>query len=573
MKTMKRTKILMAATLGAVVSLAAVAADNGEEIVAKARATDLTVVEGDEFVSAKEQVERNLEKLGLSQEYNPEKKSMIKIGVAYKQIKDPANDKKFSALRTLKYMEAYLNAKAEIIRAIEQDMSAMDRAETFGEFIDGESARDVFAAKQGKFAEKVAAFVARIPAENEKVVKALSVPVDSSFGAALDDALAVIDEAQAAATPDVKKVANAVSQDMKDAGVSGSETVKAVGEEADKQIPKVDVTGNALKRELQALKTEFDALAAEDKKLSETPSAVQESVTKTMARMPILGATVLIQTESWNKETGEYQVAVACVWSAALEENAKQLAMGDFTPVAKKGPCSVRDWVKKQDLSRMLGSRQFIDDKGRRIIIGIGAREEPKSVSQKKAVERQVAMEASRNVAFAMMGDVQAATEAKSMSKEMGDESTTAESIADKLSQKLDSNFKGLGKLMDKEVKSPITGKRMMVSVYYLDPSLAKDSAGILKKAYENMMLVTRATQRAHGRHAGFEQALEDTRKSTEEFDKAKAGATKEVKEAVETAERQNSVNGTGAQGAAQSNKGENKGGTFTGDADVNTDF
>ena len=151
MKTMKRTKILMAATLGAVVSLAAVAADNGEEIVAKARATDLTVVEGDEFVSAKEQVERNLEKLGLSQEYNPEKKSMIKIGVAYKQIKDPANDKKFSALRTLKYMEAYLNAKAEIIRAIEQDMSAMDRAETFGEFIDGESARDVFAAKQGKF--------------------------------------------------------------------------------------------------------------------------------------------------------------------------------------------------------------------------------------------------------------------------------------------------------------------------------------------------------------------------------------------------------------------------------------
>jgi colicin import membrane protein len=66
--------------------------------------------------------------------------------------------------------------------------------------------------------------------------------------------------------------------------------------------------------------------------------------------------------------------------------------------------------------------------------------------------------------------------------------------------------------LAKKEVKHPITGKRIYVAAYYIDPSFAKEAGETMKKMFADAGLVAQHTNRQRGVVEGAARAYEATK-------------------------------------------------------------
>lgn len=84
----------------------------------------------------------------------------------------------------------------------------------------------------------------------------------------------------------------------------------------------------------------------------------------------LYGATPLLAAESWMSADAEYETSVAVVMSSALENSVKKALKREKVVRSKPGKLSLEKWLEKQDVATMLGSRQFVDDKGDRWFIG-----------------------------------------------------------------------------------------------------------------------------------------------------------------------------------------------------------
>lgn len=141
-----------------------------------------------------------------------------------------------------------------------------------------------------------------------------------------------------------------------------------------------------------------------------------------LAKMPLLGASVLSQAEPWDSTEKKLTVAMAVVWSPKLQENALQLVVTASALDNNVGKYSAREWANRQKLESTVGSRSLTDNNGHRIFVGISCADIAGPIIEQKSKKRLADIRAIKAVAFALTGDTEAYTEAKSGLKEHSDD-------------------------------------------------------------------------------------------------------------------------------------------------------
>lgn len=449
--------------------------------------------------SAEEVVKANLAKLGVAIGYDRKRQAVISIGTAELLIKDPANEKSFMLYRLRKANEAYLSAKANVIRAIYSELTAVDRVEMTSQFGDLEKAQMLekptadYDKRRRELDEKRAELVRKLgQLDQSEAAMFEGVTVGDRFNAVLEGLAKKLDTKFSA-----EKIA-ADKRELRD----------------------------SLKAECAALRAECEALEQEAKEIiPPVPIGTHESNVKLLSRMPLLGSSVLTQAESWNEIDGKYQVSMAIIWSPKMQESAVALLTNEAVPSMKKGRFTPQEWAARQNFATMLGPRRFTDSEGNNIFVGIAAVDLTGQISHQRGKKSWADLQARKFVAFSLTGDLESFEEAAGSYKEFGDENQAAmEKYSQRITAKCDTVLQGCTQLSVQTVKHPITGRDTYVSAYYVDPALAKDAGELLKKAYAGAMRQAEATKKLRAEKLAYEEALKRER---EEKAKAAAAAAK----------------------------------------------
>lgn len=448
------------------------------------------VEKGESVTPASQIVASKLAALNLEAKYSKENGSIIVIQTAKARYRNPATDDDFIDKRNLKALEAYLMAKADIIRAINQNFEGLDRSVTVLDSAPNATpeekafaeARKAFTKKREELAQQLSEF----NQAEEKVLDDAS--LNNKFGAILDGIAKRLDSSYDPGKLTAKKVA----------------------------------ARDAAKAKCEQLKTELDALQQLATKLPKKPTSETESDVKVTASMPLLGATVLTQAESWDPSTREYQMSMAVVWSQKLQDRAKRLMLGDYTPEkvsANSQKLSLVQWMGKQDLRYMVGPRRYTDKDGRNHFIGIAAADLKGPIVEQRGKKRLADMAAVSFVAFSLFGDVEAYSQANRKVEEYTDKFSEEESqkftksLVDEISQKVSVSLKGCLPMSQFaiEVSHPIARRPIYVVPFYVDPDLAKDAEKIMKKSYEDAGFVSEADLQFKKRVAGYANGTPNT--------------------------------------------------------------
>lgn len=524
----------------ALLAVSAFAEDQGAAIAAAAQGGSSAVsIPPEQFVSATDKVHENLAKLGVPEGYDPAKKSIVVVGSAYLAAKDLPTDKMFMTKRSAKAMEAYINAKAEIIRTFSMKFSVADQIATAAEF--GESEEEI----------QLASTIEEVKGKVDDFAAKAGEP--SLSGAAFDESLV-----NALKGIDAAKLAGiAVGAVVDPAGTAEKAVGKAI---------EAASSGNGLVGVRDALATEVSSTVEKANALPREPVNESTSARSLLSKMPLLGATVLTQAESWDRTDGVYEIAMAVLWSPKLQEEAKALAAGTPEPSEKKGKLSAQEWVARQDLLAVVGPRRFVDKDGNCIVVGIAARDLAGiPVVKIKPAKMLADTDAMKYVATSLLCDLETFREAKQGLAEYADDTSKAtESISNKVSSKTDLQLSGVLRLGTKEGLHPISGRKTYAVAYYLAPDLSRDAMERMKKLYADAVTVENATKFRRGQIAGMQEKLDEARKSDKKFQEGKAAGAAAVAAQVKAEEAKAKV--TGPQGSSGVKQGAATGGAVSGD-------
>lgn len=521
--------------------------DGGTEAITEAQDTKPPAAK---FKSAEKVLTEVAQAKGWETRWDRKKGRIIKIESAEFVCKDPATDKKFFTLRDMAAKKAVLKAKVGIIETFGAEMSGEDMLDVPGSDVQKELGAERQAVADAVEAQK--AVLVELLAKTDKAEAA--VINGTTFGQRLDDLMVA----------GIKKLDAEYKSDKHD------EAAKARYEELKKKYA-----------EAQKL---FVELKAKADKMNKAIKATQTSTTRKMARMPLFGASVIMQTESWDRTTGRYQVAVLVTWSKVLEAAARAIATGNEYKT-KPGKKTVNEWLADQDLGTMVGPRQYVDNEGNRWFLGVSSRRYSDSMSS-SARERArdlAEMSASQMAVFSIFADLESFKEAKAIQETRGDadeESEDEEAVAESMAKKLSQSFKnkkvnGLQELVSKEVENAISGQTTYVKVYGINANDAKDAMKMEDLNIATKIESNRYQAQLRGRDAANQAAIKASENRPEDF---QAGAQKQagiLKNELESRQPkkpapiiQKGSSVKRAPGSVQSTSG-----TFGGDTDVSDDF
>ncbi len=112
------------------------------------------------------------------------------------------------------------------------------------------------------------------------------------------------------------------------------------------------------------------------------------------------------------------------------------------------------------------------------------------------------------------------------------------------------------------EVIHPISGRKIYVVPYYLDPSLAKDSVEHMLESYNAAAMVDKAGQFRNGLEDGMKAELNAVRESKEVYNEGVKTGRRELKDRIDSESKKDSHVGT-VEGSKDSGvRGKNTGGT-----------
>ena len=527
----------------------AVGADGGVQVLEAAQESE-SAPASEESPSAADILQKQMEAKGWSEGWDEAKGRIIVVQSADFNIKDPKSEPdKLFLLREAAVKRAVLQGKAQIIEMINTQMSASEKFDMPGTDINKQ-----LGAESEKVQQAMAEQQAKMASLLEKTDKVEAEMLrGTTFGQRLDDALAAA----------IKKLDAEYDSGKHDAAA------KARYE--------------SLKKQYEQASKEFAALKEKAEKLQASLQSRQESAVASMAKMPLYGTAVVMQTESWDDDSGMYQVAVMLTWSKALERSARAIVTGEAYK-CKPGKSSVQAWLAKQNMATFLGPRQFLDDKGNRWFLAATARPiSNKWPSVKRTKMKGLAeMFAKQMAAFCVYGDVESYKKAHQIVEERGDGETESEYMtAESMAQNLSASFKnktirGLQKLKSVEVKHPITGDKIFVAVYGLNSTAAAAALEAEKINYATKIMDNRYQSVERGRRAANAAAVSASANRAEDI-------TKGVNDAANGLQNElNSRKPTGPQGTAvikqpgatgTTTPKKNTAGAFGGDAAVDDNF
>ena len=290
---------------------------------------------------------------------------------------------------------------------------------------------------------------------------------------------------------------------------------------------------------IETIKTEVDAedivsamsvpnaTGAEQKELVERIQKMkQSSSAEFRAEMPLFGATCVRQSESWNR--GKYQVAIALVWSPALERSARAIITGNKTICKpKENGKSIEEWLESVNPAFMSGPIQFVDADGTRWFLGIsaGAADDNLDALTLRTNRRIADLSAKQMLAFSLWGDVKAneAMKQELSTKTLNGKSSTE--VAQWLESKISQSVKGLPlrgmvQLLSEEVDHPVTGGQIYVSIYGINQNSAEDMLKVEAVNYATRAELERAKTVERGRSAANKAHVRNATNDPNDFKK-----------------------------------------------------
>lgn len=206
------------------------------------------------------------------------------------------------------------------------------------------------------------------------------------------------------------------------------------------------------------------------------------TVIEQFAKMRLSGCKVLCTAESYDESSRVYKVAVAVGWSRKASTTAAETACREWENVDDDAHYVA--WCEKNDLSAMLGSRDFTDSDGRRRYVGIGAvdidglKELPLARAMKKSE-----MKAKENLVFAVSVDAAAHDVAQRFVREISDKEVEARQVWERFANEALAECKAVlrnqKEVYATTVRNPVTNRKMYVSVYGVTAAKESEAKGL----------------------------------------------------------------------------------------------
>jgi hypothetical protein len=425
----------------------------------------------DDYVSAEDQIQNYMETKGWVEGWDVNKKRSFVVHAETFNTEDPSYDDSFVTKRSQYAMIASMKAKAEIVGFMRTEMSAVDQMTAPG--------TDAHA----ELNEKYDTAIDKIEKQQKTLIKLL----------------AEVDAAEA------DKLRGVTWQELYKRYYEG--LIKKLDEtytSGDIEAKKIARYEKAKKKYAEA-STSINKLEAEAKVIKGTVSLESESVVETLAKAPLMGASILLQAESWNEEKEEYEVATLMVWSPKLEKAAKAIVTGEVYPLKPKNGLSVQNWLKTQELATLVGPRQYIDKDGERWFLGAYAMSVEGSSSLKRKNKGLAKILAKKEAVMALYADIETHTQAKVVLQTRSadqlkgkDDTKTATSLAETTTQSIKNRqVSGLSKLLSKTVIHPISQQEIYVIVYGISGNAAAEALKMERSAFQSAASGNRAIQQS----------------------------------------------------------------------------
>lgn len=436
----------------------------------------------DNYVSAETQIQEYMQTRGWTEGWKKDKKRLFVINTETFNTEDPSYDDSFVTKRSQYALIAAMGAKAKIVEFMRTQMSAVDQITAPG--------TDVHAELNKKYeaAEK------KIKKQQKKLIQLLA-----EVDAAEADKLRGVTWSEL-----YKRYYEGLIKKL-------DETYKAGDIEA-KKIAKYEKA----KQRYDEAATEMQEIEAKAASIRGTVSFESTSVVETLAKAPIMGASILLQAESWNEEEEEYEVSTLMVWSPKLEKAAKAIVTGETYPLKPKNGVSVQDWLKTQELSTLVGPRQYVDKDGERWFLGGYAMPVEGSSSLKRKNKGIADIFAKKETAMALYADIETqkkaaiAMQTRSPEEFKGkDHTEVATSLAEQTRQSIeDRPVSGLSKLLSKTIVHPISQQKIYLVVYGISGSSASEALKIERSVYQSAAAGNRAIQQSTADKQALDKAL-----------------------------------------------------------------
>lgn len=430
--------------------------------------------------------------------WNDAQQTYVAVGTAVFAL-DGVDSADFLKMRSIKAMEAELNAKREIIEFARTELSA-DIVVTLPDTGLGTEFDEERASVQRAIQQQTRAFQAALAAVNEAKAKEFA-------GLDIEEFL-------------VNGIAAVAKRFMVDIDISKLQANQA------QKIQKLLADMEKIDANLQALKEKAKQLQG---------ALQQENVNEvsTFASMALLGGMTIGTFES--VKDGQYEIAVVTTWSASQEKLVRAFFENKDVTL-RKGKASVGEFVKSLPLATTLGGRKFLDKDGKFHIVGIGAWPlSGKSSAARRAATGQARAQALSSIAFALRGDYEAKAVAQTKAQEIRDDkggtkSQVAENLAETISGQIHGmQLQGVSTRATKVVKSPLNGQDMMVVVSAMSVGDAQAARNMEKTNAESAIMQGEANSKSVGKKAAYDDAVKAADHSREAFAEGAAEARAEL--------------------------------------------
>ena len=433
--------------------------------------------------SASELADMFLDVRGLTSGWNPEQETFYAKGVA--RFKADADPVKLAQMLEIKYTEAVLNARREIIEFIRTDLSVDNVLSLPNTGLETELDRQVKELQrnldraQKEYEEALAEY------DQAKAEDFGGISLDEFFSQGI---ASVIDRFQAHV--DMAKLKENQKQRIK---------------EAKDRLLGLQATMDSLKDNIEAARR----------------SVAQETVSSvsTFASMPLAGSVVIYQSESLI-DSG-YEIAVVVTWSVKQENFLTSVFAGQPTQSINPGKQSLTEYIRSNDWSTAVGNRLFPDNNGTLHVLGIASWPVTgKGGAALRVAEGQARLRAMSQIALAIRGHIEAQSQAQARASERNDETTEVVSnFAETLTEKLQNMpLQGASKRFGKELTHPISGQKIYVAIYDYSPKNAATAKHMERANYDAAVRQEKAGQYSQGVKSGLENKLSNQQKDKSAF-------------------------------------------------------
>jgi len=414
--------------------------------------------------------------------WDEKKKRFFAIGQGSFSTKDPTADQSFLDKREVAARVAILRGRMDISRFVAVTMEAYDQFETVGTDVNNQLYGDYRAVCR------------QMESQRNELAKLL----------------ALSDKAEA------DDLAGATTGDRMNAAIDAA--IKRLGSDFDSGKIAADKRAMFDKQKAAYLeaKKQYDVLVEKAEVIRAKEIAKFESKGSEQSDLRLTGSTVIYQTESWDDDAKEYQVATLVCWSSQLELAARATLTAE--PVVLQGTVgkqTLKEWLASQDLGTMVGPRQFLDNEGRRHFIGIAA-QPVVSGAQRNSSNRSFAETfARRAAAFSLYVHVEGTSkDTLAAIVTVGDDDVEETKIAKSLEETMRQSFekkqvRGLQPLERKQITHAITGQKIHVAVFYINAKDAAAAIALEEQSARTAIAINKNQAWQQGRSEALRQQVE----------------------------------------------------------------